>query len=87
MSTDTTLNVRIDREIKERAAAILEASGLTTSMAVRLFLLKVVEEKSFPLEMARPNLRTRRAIASARRGKVIKSKSNTELLKKLHERR
>ena len=84
MSTDTTLNVRIDRETKDRAAAILEASGLTTSMAVRLFLLKVVEEKSLPFEMARPNLKTRRAIAAARRGKVIKSKSNAELLKKLH---
>lgn len=84
MSTDTTLNVRIDRETKDRAAQILEASGLTTSMAVRLFLLKVVEEKSLPFEMARPNLKTRRAIAAARRGKVIKSKSNAELLKKLH---
>ncbi len=84
MSTDTTLNVRIDRETKDRAAQILEASGLTTSMAVRLFLLKVVEEKSLPFEMARPNLKTRRAIAAARRGKVIKSKNNAELLKKLH---
>jgi DNA-damage-inducible protein J len=87
MTTDTTLNVRIDREIKERAAAILEASGLTTSMAVRLFLLKVVEEKMLPFEMARPNLRTRRAIAAARKGRVIKTKSNADLLKKLHERR
>ena len=87
MSTDTTLNVRIDREIKERAAAILEASGLTTSMAVRLFLLKVVEEKTLPFEMARPNLRTRRAIAAARKGRVIKTKNKADLMKKLHERR
>jgi DNA-damage-inducible protein J len=70
MSTDTTLNVRIDRETKKKAAMVLEAAGLTTSVAVRLFLKKVAEDKSLPFEIGKPNRKTRQAIKSVRRGKV-----------------
>jgi DNA-damage-inducible protein J len=84
MSKDSTLNVRVDHETKEKAALILEASGLTTSMAVRLFLMKVVEERALPFELAKPNATTRRSIHAARRGKVTRVKDRSELFKKLN---
>lgn len=84
MSTDSTLNVRVEREIKEKAAVILEASGLTTSMAVRLFLLKVIEDQELPFELGKPNLRTRRSIRAAERGRVTRAKNRKELFKKLN---
>jgi DNA-damage-inducible protein J len=84
MTSDTTLNVRVSTEVKEKAARILEASGLTTSMAVRLFLLKVVEEKSLPFEMAKPNLRTQRAIKAGKRGRVTRARDTKDLFDKLN---
>ncbi len=84
MSTDSTLNVRVEREIKEKAAVILEASGLTTSMAVRLFLLKVIEDKELPFELGKPNLTTRRAIRAGERGRVTRARNRKELYKKLN---
>ena len=51
MATNTTLNVRIEEEIKVKASRILEASGLTASSAVRLFLLRVIEDEALPFDM------------------------------------
>ena len=42
MATDSTINIRIEHEIKSRAAEVLAASGLTTSAAIRMFLLRIV---------------------------------------------
>ena len=42
MAADTTLNVRITGDVKIKAAAILAASGLSTSVAVRMFLMRVI---------------------------------------------
>jgi DNA-damage-inducible protein J len=43
-----TLNVRIDKSIKEKAGKTLSALGLDTSTAVRIFLHQVVAEKGLP---------------------------------------
>ena len=61
MASNTTLNVRIEEEIKVKASRILEASGLTASSAVRLFLLRVIEDEALPFDLPRPNAKTRRA--------------------------
>ncbi|MEY3076532.1 MAG: hypothetical protein RLZZ131_658 [Actinomycetota bacterium] len=87
MSTDSTLNVRIDRETKEKAAMVLEAAGLTTSIAVRLFLRKVAEDKSIPFEIGKPNRKTRQAIKSVRRGKVKRIRRGDSLSELLSARR
>ncbi|MBI2577927.1 MAG: type II toxin-antitoxin system RelB/DinJ family antitoxin [Candidatus Wildermuthbacteria bacterium] len=43
-----TLNIRIDKEIKEKAGKTLSSLGLDTSTAIRLFLHQVVIEQGLP---------------------------------------
>lgn len=42
------LQVRVDDELKNQAAEMLEKEGLDLSTAVRMFLKKVVLEEGFP---------------------------------------
>jgi DNA-damage-inducible protein J len=86
MATNTTLNVRIEEEIKVKASKILEASGLTASSAVRMFLLRVIEDEALPFDPPRPNAKTRRAIRAAQRGKVRSVKDSRTLVKELRAR-
>jgi DNA-damage-inducible protein J len=44
MSADSIVRSRIDSHTKERAAAALEAMGLTISDAIRLLLVRVADE-------------------------------------------
>ncbi|MBU3752431.1 MAG: type II toxin-antitoxin system RelB/DinJ family antitoxin [Candidatus Nanopelagicaceae bacterium] len=87
MATNTTLNVRIEEEIKVKASKILEASGLTASSAVRLFLLRVIEDEALPFDMPRPNVKTRRAIQAAKRGRLKTAKNSKTLVKDLLAKR
>ena len=61
MTADTIVRSRIDAATKERAAAALEAMGLTISDAIRLLLLRVADEKRLPFEV-----KVRRARGSVR---------------------
>ena len=83
MAANTTLNVRIEEDIKVKASKILEASGLTASSAVRLFLLRVIEDEALPFDLPRPNRKTRRAIHAAKRGRLKKAKNSRTLVKDL----
>ena len=87
MAADTTLNVRIEEEVKVKASRILEASGLTASSAVRLFLLRVIEDEALPFDLPRPNAKTRRAILAAKRGRMKKAKNSRTLVKDLIAKR
>jgi DNA-damage-inducible protein J len=87
MAADTTLNVRIEEEVKVKASRILEASGLTASSAVRLFLLRVIEDEALPFDLPRPNAKTRRAIHAAKRGRMKKAKNSRTLVKDLIAKR
>lgn len=86
MATDTTLNVRIEEEIKKKASAILESSGLSTSAAVRMFLLRVIEDEALPFDPTRPNKKTLNAINASRAGKTKRVKNSNALLKQLNAR-
>lgn len=49
MKTLTTMvHVRIDEDLKNEAAAILQRSGLTVSDAVRILFKKIIQEQSLP---------------------------------------
>lgn len=52
MGFEAVIETRIDSELKDRAAAVLEELGLTVSDAVRLLLTHVADEGSFPLHPA-----------------------------------
>jgi DNA-damage-inducible protein J len=86
MATDTTLNVRITEDVKIKAAAILGASGLSTSVAVRMFLMRVIEDEALPFDPTRPNKKTLNAIKDSRAGKTKRAKSSKALLKQLNAR-
>jgi len=84
MANEAIINIRIDESIKNKASKVLADSGLTTSVAVRLFLLKVIQEKSVPAELMMPNPKTVRAMKAARSSRTTKAKSKKDLFKKLN---
>jgi DNA-damage-inducible protein J len=59
------LHVRLDDELKAKAAEALAAMGLSTSDAVRLLFHRVVADQAFPLELKVPNAETRAAMTEA----------------------
>ena len=61
---DYTLRVRVDRELRDRAAAVLHAAGLTTTDAVRTLLIRIAEDKELPYKLFPP---TDAAVEAARR--------------------
>ena len=78
--TGTAMTVRIDPDIKNKAAEYLKQMGLTTSEATRLFLHSVVLHKGLPFDLRLPNEETVTAIQEAKEGKnVIKHTSSKEL--------
>ena len=83
MTADTIVRSRIDADTKERAAAALEAMGLTISDAIRLLLLRVADERRLPFEVKVPNARSRRAMRELMEGKGKRSASRTALCKDL----
>ena len=69
-----------------KAAAIFEAAGMTTSDAIRMMLVRAVEDGALPFDPARPNAKTVLAIKAARAGRVEKAKNPKQLLEKLNAR-
>ena len=61
---------RVEPELKREAAAVLKASGLDVSTAIRLFLRSVVEKGGMPMELPRANPGTLAAIKAANFGKT-----------------
>lgn len=70
MTTNAVVRARIDGRIKEEAAAVLAAMGLTVSDAFRILLVRIAREKAFPFEPLIPNKETIAAMKAARRGEL-----------------
>ena len=70
MSANALVQTRINSEIKDEAAVVLQAIGLTVSDAVRLMLTRVAYEKALPFEPLIPNQATIAAMKEAREGKL-----------------
>lgn len=68
MPANQLVQARIDGAIKEEAAAVLAAMGLTVSDAVRLLLTRIAREKALPFAPLTPNTVTIEAMKEARRG-------------------
>ena len=64
---------RVEPELKEEAAAVLKASGLNMSTAIRLFLRSVVESRGLPIDLPRANPVTLAAIRDAKAGKTTRT--------------
>jgi DNA-damage-inducible protein J len=67
-NSDTYVRARIDTDTKNRAAATLEAMGLSISDAIRLMLTCVADEQRLPFEVKIPNARTKAALAELEEG-------------------
>jgi DNA-damage-inducible protein J len=83
MAADTIVRSRIDAAKKQRAAAALEAMGLTISDAIRLLLLRVADEKRLPFELKVPNAKSRQSMQELAEGKGKRSASAAALFKDL----
>lgn len=51
MAAKALVQTRIDVEVKEQAAAVLENMGLTVSDAVRILLTRTAKEGALPIEL------------------------------------
>ena len=51
MTASALVQTRIDPAVKARAAAVLEAMGMTVSDAVRILLTRTAHEGALPLEL------------------------------------
>ena len=80
MAANALVQARIDATVKEEAAAVLAAMGLTLSDAVRLLLTRVARENALPFDPLIPNAKTIKAMKEARRGKLKSFKRIDALL-------
>jgi DNA-damage-inducible protein J len=85
MPENAVVRARIDERIKNEAAAVLGAMGLTVSDAFRLMMVRIAKEKALPFEPLVPNAETIEAMKAARRGELVTVGSPEELLASLNE--
>jgi len=85
MTENAVVRARIDQRIKNEAAAVLGAMGLTISDAFRLLMVRIAKDKALPFEPLIPNAETIEAIKAARRGEVVTVGSPDELVASLNE--
>ena len=83
MSTDTVVRARIDSDTKTRATEALQAMGLSVSAAIRLFLLRVADEKRLPFAVQVPNATTVEALKELDEGKGRRFSGAEELFQDL----
>lgn len=84
MPANAVVRARIDRNVKEQAAAILAATGLTISDAFRMMLMRTVADKALPFDPLVPNAETVEAMKAARRGELVTVGGVEELMADLH---
>jgi DNA-damage-inducible protein J len=85
VTENAVVRARIDQRIKDEAAAVLGAMGLTVSDAFRLLMVRVAKEKALPFEPLTPNAETIEAMKAARRGEVVTAGSPDKLVARLNE--
>jgi DNA-damage-inducible protein J len=81
---NSVVRARIDHRIKEEAAAVLAAMGLTVSDAFRLMMVRIAKDKALPFEPLVPNAEMIDAMKAARRGDVVVGGSPEKLLSNLN---
>ena len=84
MTQNTVVRARIDEHIREEAAVVLKAMGLTVSDAFRLLLTKIAREKALPFDPLVPNAETIAAMREARRGGLPRFKDVDALMQDLN---
>lgn len=72
----TNLNIRIDKDVKDKSDAIFSELGLTMTSAINIFLRTAIREHGIPfsLKLEEPNETTIAAIEEGK--KIAKSKKS-----------
>ena len=83
-TADTYVRARIDTQTKERAAAALEAMGLSISDAIRLLMVRVADDRKLPFIVKAPSRTTRKAIEELEAGRGKRFASVDDLMADLH---
>ncbi len=67
------VRARVDEKVRQEAAAVLDAVGLTFSEAFRLMMVRTATEKRLPFDPLPliPNAETVAAMEEARRGELV----------------
>ena len=84
MPENAVVRARVDERIKNEAAAVLGAMGLTVSDAFRLLMVRIAKDKALPFAPLVPNEETIEAMKAARRGELTSVGSTDELLASLN---
>ena len=84
MASNAVVRARIDEQIKEEAAIVLAAMGLTLSDAFRIMLTRIAREKALPFEPLVPNKATIAAMKEAGSGKLASFDSVEALMADLN---
>ena len=79
MSANAVVRARVDESIKQEATAVLGGMGLTVSDAIRLMMVRVVNERRLPFDLA-PNAETIAAMEEARAGNLASFDTVEDLL-------
>jgi DNA-damage-inducible protein J len=84
MPASDFVRARIDPAIKDEAAKVLAAMGLTVSDVCRMALTRVAYERRLPFTDPEPNELTRETIEKAERGEdVFYAKDFDDLMRQL----
>ena len=84
IAANAVIRARIEERVKNEAAAVLSAMGLTVSDAFRLMMIRIAKEKALPFEPLVPNDETIEAMKAARRGELVTVGTPSELLASLN---
>ncbi len=84
MSKTTTIQARINPEIKTQAQKILNSLHISMSEAISIYLTQIALHKGIPFEIKIPNEQTVKTIKKSENGKEFhKVKSVDELFREL----
>ena len=84
MRENSIVRARINKRIKDEAAAVLGAMGLTVSDAFRMMMMRIATERALPFEPLVPNAKTVAAMKAARRGELATAGKPGKLLARLN---
>ena len=84
MTQNAVVRARIDERIKNEAAAVLAAMGLSVSDAFRLLMTRIAAEKALPFEPLVPNAETIEAMKTARSGELTSAGPPDKLVASLN---
>ncbi len=66
MARSATISVRVDHDIRAKAAVVLNAAGLSVSDAARILFGRIAADQALPPELKVPNRRLQAAIRESR---------------------